>query len=496
MEKRIKSIYIITIIAILAFLGMQGYWLYERYEYALSDYERGLADRIIRCVDDYNEIRNKSSDQRSDLIKKEDDSQITLPTFILAQQYGDTVKTTRTARIYTYRASAFELLGIKPGTPLTEEMKKKAIDLAQQNLKEPDDSVIYDASGAKDENEAWAAAKNVQTERKCPFSVVGVDSVLSKADIKSQVTLVKADSMVWQTKVTYHGNALRPRLSVTIPYSQMEGQVATITSPVDPLDVLPGMWQTMLITLLVSALLIVCLVYQFSTILKFSRLDRMRNSFVTTMIHELKRPLSTLKMCISGMDNSRMMDDPEVKKEILTETRNALDNLSAYFSKLRDITFNDVEQIPLNIRIVNLHDLFDDATAAVVVPPGKSVTVRNDIEKDVQVSADRSHLYNILTNLVENAVKYSGPSVQINATATADNESVQVHISDNGNGIAAADLKYIFKRFYRGKAAAGEQPGMGLGLAYVRLLVDAHGGDISVKSREGEGTCFTISLPQ
>ena len=201
-------------------------------------------------------------------------------------------------------------------------------------------------------------------------------------------------------------------------------------------------------------------------------------------------------MCISGMDNGRMMDDPDVKREILSETRNALDNLSAYFSKLRDITFNNVEQIPLNIQAVDLHDLFDEVTATVAVPPDKSVKVRNDIDKDVQVSADRSHLHSILTNLVENAIKYSGPSVMVCATAATDNDSVQIHVSDNGNGIAAGDLKHIFKRFYRGNASAGDQPGMGLGLAYVRLLVDAHGGDISVKSREGEGTCFTISLPQ
>ena len=69
-------------------------------------------------------------------------------------------------------------------------------------------------------------------------------------------------------------------------------------------------------------------------------------------------------------------------------------------------------------------------------------------------------------------------------------------VSDNGNGIPSGDIKHIFKRFYRGKASAGEQPGMGLGLAYVKLLVEAHGGEISVESIEGRGTCFTITLPQ
>lgn len=73
---------------------------------------------------------------------------------------------------------------------------------------------------------------------------------------------------------------------------------------------------------------------------------------------------------------------------------------------------------------------------------------------------------------------------------------IELKIRDNGNGIPSADLKHIFKRFYRGKALAGEQPGMGLGLAYVKLLVEAHGGEIYVESVLGAGTCFNIQLPQ
>ncbi|MDE6825783.1 MAG: HAMP domain-containing histidine kinase, partial [Paramuribaculum sp.] len=214
------------------------------------------------------------------------------------------------------------------------------------------------------------------------------------------------------------------------------------------------------------------------------------------MIHELKRPIGTLKMCVSGLDNRRMMEDESTKRELISETRNALDNLSAYFSKLRDITFNNVEQIPLNIQIISLRKLFDAVAAGVSVPADKNVSIINDIESDIEVSADRSHLFNILNNLVENAVKYSGTSVEIRAEAAVVNGSVSMHISDNGNGIPSGDLRHIFKRFYRGKASAGEQPGMGLGLAYVRLLTEAHGGEIGVESTEGEGTCFTIRLPQ
>lgn len=174
----------------------------------------------------------------------------------------------------------------------------------------------------------------------------------------------------------------------------------------------------------------------------------------------------------------------------------ALDNLSAYFSKLRDITFNTVEQIPLNLSVINIECMFKEVAAAMIIPAGKTVEFINVIDRTLEVSADPSHLYNILNNLVENAVKYSGSHVKIEAEAIVNNGFVELRVCDTGYGIPSGDLKHIFKRFYRGKAGGGDQPGMGLGLAYVKLLVDAHGGDISVESMEGKGTCFTIKLPQ
>lgn len=103
---------------------------------------------------------------------------------------------------------------------------------------------------------------------------------------------------------------------------------------------------TLALAVVLSLFLIHCLLWQIKTIVKLTRLDKMRNSFITTMIHELKRPISTLKMCVSGIDNDKLMEDNQLRHELTGEIRMALDNLSAYFSKLRDITFNNVEQIP------------------------------------------------------------------------------------------------------------------------------------------------------
>lgn len=339
MEKRIKTLYIITIIAILSFLGMQIYWLYTRYDLSLYEYEVDLGQQISESINKYNEIRRFMSKQNIE----SDNETITVPSFGLRQTYGDTVETKRTARIYTYTYSAHKLLGVDPLVKLTDEQMNEAVEKIRQIQGQPSDSVIYDASAAKDENEAWAAAQNVHTERRNQFTVEGLDSVLKADGIKGEVVLAKSDSMVWNTKMLFHRSIIKPEVSVVMPYSQLEGRTVTVTCRFSVLDVLPSLSPTFLIVILISCLLIVCLILQFSTVLKLSRIDKMRNSFITTMIHELKRPISTLKMCVSGMENEKMMEDKSTKHELLSETRNALDNLSAYFSKLRDITFNNVE---------------------------------------------------------------------------------------------------------------------------------------------------------
>ncbi|MDE7125850.1 MAG: hypothetical protein K2O12_05165, partial [Muribaculaceae bacterium] len=142
MEKQIKTLYIVTIIAIIAFLGMQTYWLYGRYEFSLKEYYRNLSGRIEKCVDDYNAIRAKKPVKIADSLKREKGNTevFSVPTFSLQQEYGDTIKTKRTSKIFTYLYSAHELLGLEPDTPLTEEQKQQALDLAQVQMSTPVDS--------------------------------------------------------------------------------------------------------------------------------------------------------------------------------------------------------------------------------------------------------------------------------------------------------------------------------------------------------------------
>ena len=117
---------------------------------------------------------------------------------------------------------------------------------------------------------------------------------------------------------------------------------------------------------------------------------------------------------------------------------------------------------------------------------------------DLMIRADRMHLANIVCNLLENAIKYSREAVTIRIDyRMREDGMVQITVADNGIGIAKADQRYVFDKFYRSESAKDKAiPGIGLGLSYVKLLVEAHGGSISLDSTEGEGTTFTIVIPQ
>lgn len=484
MEKRIKTLYIVTIAAIMAFLGMQMYWLYGRYEFSLREYEHHTEAVIADVIVEYNKERDK---------KGTGDINTSYSMSHGVDSAGNTSRKVTVSSSFNGR----KLLGIDEERNLTDEEKERLAEIVSDSLQRIEEKKLsIDASTAPSDGAAWAAMRNFELEVQSPFTIQGLDSLLKKENINAVLSLTTTDSIMWKSAMYGHKSFVYPHFQIISPYSELERKAVIIDCKIPTADIVREMGWTLVLAFVLSILLILCLIWQIKTIIRLSRLDNMRNSFITTMIHELKRPISTLKMCVSGLDNKQMVDDPEIRKELLSETRTALDNLSAYFSKLRDITFNNVEQIPLNIQSVNLHDLFDTVAAATIRPSRKDVVVHNEIASDIVVSADRSHFYNILNNLVENAVKYSGDSVEIKASANADKGEVVLSISDNGNGIPSGDLKHIFQRFFRGKASVGEQPGMGLGLAYVKLLVEAHGGEISAESTLGQGTCFTIKLPQ
>jgi two-component system phosphate regulon sensor histidine kinase PhoR len=493
MERRIKFIYGLTICAIVAYSIVQGYWLFSRYQLSLEEYKSELYSTIIACAEEEMAIRN------------------TLPH--PPRFYGNRLRKTSEIKgdnvVETWRYEVFALdtlqyvpKGTDAHTYLLDYIASLH-DSIPAELPKRLEYFVFTCDSKKNEDMGTSqlveALNRFTVDHQHPFQKELLDSILRSRGIVAQsITTTKADTMVWQPSMQTDGSIWQPVMKVSYPYDIFEGQQVVVKTAIGMSPIIRRMTYTLLITILLSFFLVFCLIYQILTIRKQRHIEAIRQEFLHTMIHELKRPISTLKMCVSFMGNERMMQDEESKQRILTSSHNELDNLTSYFSKLRDITFSDSTEIPLVKSRFALRGLMEESISKQNIPSDKEVRMNIVAKDDLEIRADRMHLANIVCNLLENAIKYSREAVTIRIDyQMREDGMVQITVADNGIGIAKADQRYVFDKFYRSESAKDEAiPGIGLGLSYVKLLVEAHGGTITFESIEGEGTTFTILIPQ
>ena len=494
MERRIKFIYGLTICAIVACSIVQGYWLYSRYQLSLEEYKSELYDTIIVCAEEDKTVRKALPN----------------PPRLYGNRFRkvNAPKGNNDNETWTCEIIAFDTLHHSLAIPKDVDAPTYLLeyitnhdDTHQSDM--PDGmecfKFTFENKEGTENNQLLEALDRFVVDLQHPFQKNRLDSILRSRSIVAQsVITTKSDTMAWQPSVQTHGSIWHPVMEVYYPYDIFEGQQVVVTTAISVSPVIRRMAYTLLITVLLSLFLIFCLVYQILTIRKQRHIEAIRQEFLHTMIHELKRPISTLKMCVSFMGNERMMQDGESKQKILNSSHNELDNLTSYFSKLRDITFSDTEEIPLVKSRFALRGLMEECVSKQNIPSDKEVRMNIVAKDDLEIRADRMHLANIVCNLLENAIKYSREAVTIRIDyRMREDGMVQITVADNGIGIAKADQRYVFDKFYRSESAKDKAiPGIGLGLSYVKLLVEAHGGSISLDSTEGEGTTFTIVIPQ
>ncbi len=193
-----------------------------------------------------------------------------------------------------------------------------------------------------------------------------------------------------------------------------------------------------------------------------------------------------------------MRTDEQMMDAVVQDAIFELDNLSAYLNKVRELTRADNECTILSIRSFDLSGTIEKLIRLNNAPAHKVVRFETRFsEQPLWVMADPVHIANCLSNLIENAVKYSGSEVCISIVASLENNRLHLEIKDNGIGIPPQEQNRVFDKFYRAQNIPDANlPGIGLGLSYVKLMVEAHNGSIHLQSQPGKGTTFTIEIPQ
>jgi len=220
--------------------------------------------------------------------------------------------------------------------------------------------------------------------------------------------------------------------------------------------------------------------------------DRSGIAIISTVSHELRSPLTSVKGYVSLMLNRWERIDDDKKREMLAQVHHDADRVTRLVTELLDISRLETGRLVLRRQLVDLGAVAGEVVDKVRIEyPELDCAV--SIDPDVpQVYADPDKVQQVLTNLVENAAKYGSP-VGMAVTARVEGDTVAVSVSDRGEGIPEADLPRVFTKFFR--RDHGRPTGTGLGLWISRGLVEAHGGELVATSPPGEGATFTFTLP-
>jgi two-component system, OmpR family, phosphate regulon sensor histidine kinase PhoR len=483
MEKRIKILYRITIIALLSLIVTQGYWLVNQYVYTLQKYEDELYQETLKVATI--DKANREKLYNKNLI-------ISTNTQVKIKQSG----TTAASSIFEWNLNAF-LINRKEIDPNNTALMHGYVDSLNQSSRGVKKFSFF-IREANNQNDVYYALNLFYINERCRFTTARFNSILKKNGLNpTSIKIETTSSTIWNPQRINHTSLWHPTLQVTYPFNILQKQQVLVTYNIDIQSVMSRMLEFLIASFILTLLLIFCLIYQIKTIYKQQRIEELRKDFVHTMIHELKRPIATLKMSVSFMKSDKMMQDKEMKDDILSTSQKELDNLSSYFSKLRDLTYGDLEEIPLNLYTFNLKELVNECIEKQHLPTDRLIRITTDFELDnVLITADKMHIANIINNLLENAIKYSQGETSIHIFCRREGEDYILEISDTGIGISEEECDLVFDRFFRSKSVADKDiPGIGLGLSYVKLLVSAHKGTITLKSKLGVGTTFTIKIP-
>lgn len=250
---------------------------------------------------------------------------------------------------------------------------------------------------------------------------------------------------------------------------------------------------------IIVLLVLVFFGYTLTVIFRQKRLSEVKTDFINNMTHELKTPISTIGLSSEMLLRNDFSKDPEKLiryASIIFKENKRLEN---QVERVLNVAKLDKEDLVLKKEKMDLHELLEEAKNNFIY---NQLEQAGNIELHLNASsgelfADPVHITNVVYNLIDNAIKYCDKTPEISVSTKDEKRGITLIFSDNGIGIKREDLKMIFDKFYRVPTGnVHNVKGFGLGLFYVKLIIEAHEGKIEVRSTVGKGTTFTIWLPK
>jgi two-component system phosphate regulon sensor histidine kinase PhoR len=234
----------------------------------------------------------------------------------------------------------------------------------------------------------------------------------------------------------------------------------------------------------------------FFDITRTERLEHVRQEFLSNVSHELRTPLTSIIAFVETLENGASADTESCQRFLSIIRKNA-SRMQGLIDDILELTAIEGGNVQLRAAPVKLQELVQDVCASLdAKATAQNVAIENTVTSDVMVYADERRLEQMLTNLIDNAIKFSREHGVVKISYEPGTR-YRILVQDNGDGIPAQHLERLFERFYRvDRARSREMGGTGLGLAIVKHLALLHGGEVTVTSELGKGSTFTLHLPK
>lgn len=250
-------------------------------------------------------------------------------------------------------------------------------------------------------------------------------------------------------------------------------------------------------SVLTIIVIVLLFMYTYRNLMEERRLSNLKTDFINNMTHELKTPLSTITVAGKTLEMQQIRNDGEK----ILETAKLIGKQSVHLNQLinliLEISMWERTQFQLDKKDVEIDGLLKDIVDSFKSGCSNSASITEEFDLiGIRANLDVVYFTTMINNLLSNAVKYSDKEPEIRIEGTSDKEHIYIKVSDNGIGISKQDQKHIFDKFYRvTHGNIHKFKGLGLGLYYVKRIAESHGGDVSVESKPGKGSIFTITLP-
>lgn len=251
-------------------------------------------------------------------------------------------------------------------------------------------------------------------------------------------------------------------------------------------------------TLLITLFIVTMFSLALFIIFKQKRLSEMKNDFVNNMTHELKTPISTISLASQMLNDRSIPDEQKNLSQISRIIQAESKQLGFQVERVLQMAIFDHGELKLKLEEVDLHDIIETVAQNFLLQVDKR---EGRLEffpeaEDAVIEGDVMHITNLVSNLIENAMKYTNRTPEIRLATRTENSSLVFSVADNGIGISKEDQKRIFDKFYRVPTGnVHNVKGFGLGLSYVKLIVEQHHGSITLNSEPNKGSQFDIHLP-